>query len=345
MARSPSTTSSPACPRAWARSTTRWASSSSRSRAERVVATMPVEGNTQPYGLLHGGASVVLAETLGLDRLGDRTRARPALGRRRHQRHPPPLGADGHRHRRGDADPPRAHHGDVRGRHHRRAGQAGLHLAHHLRAGPGRTGLTHWRRGRARRDPQRPSARRAPVDLARAAWRARRPPGRRVKLARARRVVAARSVACGAEAEPGHEPVGVARAGDRAVERVRDAVLPRRSDRGLDERRPTPWRRKSGRTCGETASTAGSRLSGRAAAVGASRCMRAGDLGRRTRDHDRWSGSRSTSASPGQVGRSCSSVEPRRRMSLHSCTQRRQVLADGSAHGHRCPARRRRLLQ
>ncbi len=33
--------------------------------AERVVATMPVEGNTQPYGLLHGGASVVLAETLG----------------------------------------------------------------------------------------------------------------------------------------------------------------------------------------------------------------------------------------------------------------------------------------
>jgi uncharacterized protein (TIGR00369 family) len=32
---------------------------------ERLVATMPVTGNTQPYGLLHGGASVVLAETLG----------------------------------------------------------------------------------------------------------------------------------------------------------------------------------------------------------------------------------------------------------------------------------------
>ncbi|WP_163553450.1 PaaI family thioesterase [Candidatus Frankia alpina] len=32
---------------------------------ERLVATMPVEGNRQPYGLLHGGASVVLAETLG----------------------------------------------------------------------------------------------------------------------------------------------------------------------------------------------------------------------------------------------------------------------------------------
>jgi uncharacterized protein (TIGR00369 family) len=33
--------------------------------AERVVGTMPVAGNTQPYGLLHGGASCVLAETLG----------------------------------------------------------------------------------------------------------------------------------------------------------------------------------------------------------------------------------------------------------------------------------------
>jgi 1,4-dihydroxy-2-naphthoyl-CoA hydrolase len=32
---------------------------------ERVVGTMPVEGNTQPFGLLHGGASAVLAETLG----------------------------------------------------------------------------------------------------------------------------------------------------------------------------------------------------------------------------------------------------------------------------------------
>ncbi|WP_298886416.1 hotdog fold thioesterase [uncultured Serinicoccus sp.] len=33
--------------------------------AERTVATMPVEGNTQPYGLLHGGASAALAETVG----------------------------------------------------------------------------------------------------------------------------------------------------------------------------------------------------------------------------------------------------------------------------------------
>jgi 1,4-dihydroxy-2-naphthoyl-CoA hydrolase len=33
--------------------------------AERVTGSMPVDGNTQPYGLLHGGASCVLAETLG----------------------------------------------------------------------------------------------------------------------------------------------------------------------------------------------------------------------------------------------------------------------------------------
>ncbi|HEY8752089.1 MAG TPA: hotdog fold thioesterase [Arthrobacter sp.] len=32
---------------------------------ERTVATMPVDGNTQVAGILHGGAHVVLAETLG----------------------------------------------------------------------------------------------------------------------------------------------------------------------------------------------------------------------------------------------------------------------------------------
>lgn len=33
--------------------------------AERVVATMPVQGNRQSFGLLHGGASVAFAEALG----------------------------------------------------------------------------------------------------------------------------------------------------------------------------------------------------------------------------------------------------------------------------------------
>lgn len=32
---------------------------------DRCVGTMPVEGNTQPVGLLHGGAYVVLGESLG----------------------------------------------------------------------------------------------------------------------------------------------------------------------------------------------------------------------------------------------------------------------------------------
>jgi uncharacterized protein (TIGR00369 family) len=33
--------------------------------AERAVGSIPVEGNRQPVGLLHGGAYVVLAESLG----------------------------------------------------------------------------------------------------------------------------------------------------------------------------------------------------------------------------------------------------------------------------------------
>lgn len=32
---------------------------------EQVVGRMPVKGNRQPFGLLHGGANAVLAETLG----------------------------------------------------------------------------------------------------------------------------------------------------------------------------------------------------------------------------------------------------------------------------------------
>jgi uncharacterized protein (TIGR00369 family) len=32
---------------------------------DRVVGTLPVEGNRQPYGLIHGGANASLAEVLG----------------------------------------------------------------------------------------------------------------------------------------------------------------------------------------------------------------------------------------------------------------------------------------
>ena len=37
----------------------------SEASAQRVTGSMPVSGNIQAYGLLHGGASCVLAETLG----------------------------------------------------------------------------------------------------------------------------------------------------------------------------------------------------------------------------------------------------------------------------------------
>jgi uncharacterized protein (TIGR00369 family) len=32
---------------------------------DRLVATMPVEGNEQPFGLLHGGATCALMESIG----------------------------------------------------------------------------------------------------------------------------------------------------------------------------------------------------------------------------------------------------------------------------------------
>ena len=44
---------------------------------DRVVGTMPVAGNTQPFGLLHGGASCVLAESLGS--IGATLHAQPGL--------------------------------------------------------------------------------------------------------------------------------------------------------------------------------------------------------------------------------------------------------------------------
>jgi len=47
---------------------------------ERVVATMPVIGNRQPFDLLHGGASAVLAETLGSVHAALTSGGRAALG-------------------------------------------------------------------------------------------------------------------------------------------------------------------------------------------------------------------------------------------------------------------------
>ena len=46
----------------------------------KLVGTMPVAGNRQPYGLLHGGASAVLAETLGSIAAALNARDRAAVG-------------------------------------------------------------------------------------------------------------------------------------------------------------------------------------------------------------------------------------------------------------------------
>ena len=64
---------------------------------ERVVATMPVAGNRQPYGLLHGGASAALAETLGSFH-GVADRRRQGGARHRAELHAPPISDRWRRH-------------------------------------------------------------------------------------------------------------------------------------------------------------------------------------------------------------------------------------------------------
>ncbi len=58
---------------------------------ERVVATMPVAGNRQPFGLLHGGASAALAETMGSYHGSLVGAGKAPLGHRA-ELHPPPVG-------------------------------------------------------------------------------------------------------------------------------------------------------------------------------------------------------------------------------------------------------------
>ncbi len=119
-----------------------------------------------------------------LDRVGAPRVAGQGRGRRRHQRHPPPLG---------DAAGPSPawrtaiHRGrsmrDLRGRHHRRARHARVHLADHLHAGrggtwrlsrrgPGRCASQAWP-GRSLLSPSTPARRRGA-----AASGGRRAPGR-----------------------------------------------------------------------------------------------------------------------------------------------------------------------
>ena len=100
---------------------------------KRVVATMPVDQRTrQPFGILHGGASVALAETVasfGAVALIDRERF-VAVGQEINAEPPAPeAGRRGDRHRRARARRPQQP--GVVDRDPRRGGKARLHLALH----------------------------------------------------------------------------------------------------------------------------------------------------------------------------------------------------------------------
>ena len=94
--------------------------------AEQVTGSMPVDGNIQPYGLLHGGASCVLAETLGSLGAALHGRPRTVRGRHRDQRHAPPRGDRRRGHRRRHPGARRADHRHLRDRDQRRPGPPGL---------------------------------------------------------------------------------------------------------------------------------------------------------------------------------------------------------------------------
>ena len=81
---------------------------------------MPVEGNTQPYGLLHGGASAVLAETLGsVGAVLHAGEGRIAVGVDLNVTHHRAV-TSGVRHRGRHPGAPRVDRGDLRGRDLRR---------------------------------------------------------------------------------------------------------------------------------------------------------------------------------------------------------------------------------
>jgi hypothetical protein len=125
---------------------------------DEVVGTMPVAGNRQPFGLLHGGASAVLAEALGstLSAL----HALPDLpGRAGAGLHPSPVGDPRAGDRGGAAAARRAEHVDHRDRRLRRAGPAGLLGQAHLPAPRHPSERLVRPPGRVRRQPATPSPR------------------------------------------------------------------------------------------------------------------------------------------------------------------------------------------
>ena len=93
---------------------------------DKVVGRMPVAGNRQPYGLLHGGASAVLAETLG-SVLAALSVTRALSGRAGTRVHAPSLGHRRIRDRHGTTAARRPFHVDVGDRDRRRPGPPHLH--------------------------------------------------------------------------------------------------------------------------------------------------------------------------------------------------------------------------
>ena len=224
---------------------------------------MPVEGNTQPYGLLHGGASVVLAETLG------------SIGSAMHA-HPDRLsvGVDinATHHRAATSGTVTAvataiHLGRTMATYEvvdqRRTRQARVHVADHLRADPDVAGDVDLS-GRAFAAQDAPAGQH-PVELSTAAGRS-GPQGLQLGADGVGRRHAQDRL--GAEPEPRDEPVSVARLADRGWRPRARSRAPRR------RRRPppsAPGRHRGGGTaegpCGEMACTTGSRLSGVRVAV------------------------------------------------------------------------------
>ncbi len=78
---------------------------------ESLTASMPVDSRThQPFGLLHGGASVVLAESLGSMASYLCVDTSQYYRRPGSERQPPAWPAQRPGHRGGQGDPPGAHH-------------------------------------------------------------------------------------------------------------------------------------------------------------------------------------------------------------------------------------------
>ncbi len=216
--------------------------------AERAVGTMPVEGNTQPFGLLHGGASVVLAETLGSLRGRGARRRGSSGGRHRGQRDPPPVRPQRAGHRDGDRAAPGPDDGVLRDRRRRLGLAAAGDRAPDLHAdrGPARLLSQPSAAARAAGTPRRSTGPLIARTCRRRAMRSssprpdppRRPSPTSAGSAARRRwstsVLTTRCAAAGREAQPGEEPLHAARPGQRDGEHL---ASPRRPPRSAPRRR------------------------------------------------------------------------------------------------------------